>query len=110
MRLRLLETRWVGFSCEGAIEAWEHLQLKQLRDISLALVNLHDMPFYDERRGRSCYRGRDESEDGEGRFEHCGLLARMKEEMEEQDRVSQRHRSECIYVKERRDLEREREG
>lgn len=33
---------------------WRNLQLKQLRDIGLALVDLHNMPFYDETRGRSC--------------------------------------------------------
>ena len=51
---------------------WENLQLKQLGNISLAFVDLNDMPFYDEFRGRSCYRGQDEREDGEGGFQHCG--------------------------------------
>ena len=51
---------------------WKNLQLKQLLDISLALVDLHNMPFYDEIRGRSCYRGPDKREDSEGSWEHCG--------------------------------------
>ena len=89
---------------KAQLRRWEDLQLKQLRDISLTLVDLDDMPFYDEIGRRSCYGGSDEGEDGEGRLEHGGLLARMKKEGEEQDRVSQRHRSECIYVKKRRDL------
>ena len=59
-------------SCEIAIEVVKNLQLKQLRNISLAFVDINDMPFYDEFRGRSCCRGQDEREDGEGGFQHCG--------------------------------------
>lgn len=42
-------------SCEDSIEVTEDLQLEQLRNISLALVDLHNMAFYDIFRSRSCY-------------------------------------------------------
>ena len=53
------------------------LQLKQLGYVSLSLVYLDYMTFYDVFGSGSSYGAGEEREDGQGRFEHCDFLLRL---------------------------------